>query len=43
MLSAQEALSDPQNGSVLILAHHVTVDIAEVRVTAIPTDLTVRP
>ncbi|MBK7259735.1 MAG: hypothetical protein IPI01_18435 [Ignavibacteriae bacterium] len=38
-LSAQEGLSDPQNGSLLILAHHVTVDIAEVRVTAIPTDL----
>ena len=39
LLSSQQSLSDPQNGSVLILAHHVTVDIAEVRVTAIPTDL----
>jgi hypothetical protein len=40
LLSAQESLTDPQNGSVLILAHHVTVDIAQVSVTAIPTDLT---
>jgi hypothetical protein len=40
MLSTQEALSDPQNGSVLILAHHVTVDIAQVTVTEIPADLT---
>lgn len=38
LLSSQQALTDPQNGSVLILAHHVTVDIAEVRVTAIPAD-----
>jgi hypothetical protein len=40
MLSSQQALSDPQFGSVLILAHHVTVDIDEVRVTAIPADVT---
>ncbi len=40
MLSTQEALSDPQYGSVLILAHHVTVDIAEVRVTELPADAT---
>jgi len=36
LLSAQESLSDPQNGSVLIVAHHVTADIQEVRATAIP-------
>ncbi len=39
LLNAQEGLTDPQFGSVLIVAHHVTVDIDEVRVTAIPTDV----
>ncbi|HSQ75492.1 MAG TPA: fibronectin type III domain-containing protein [Bacteroidota bacterium] len=36
LLSAQESLSDPQNGSILIVAHHVTADIQEVHATAIP-------
>jgi hypothetical protein len=32
LMSTQETLSDPQNGSFLILAHHVDVTLAEVRV-----------
>jgi hypothetical protein len=38
LLSAQESLTDPQYGSVCIVAHHVTADIHDVRVTAIPSD-----
>ena len=39
LLSAQESLTDPQTGSVCIVAHHVTADIEEVRVTPVPGDV----
>jgi len=39
LMSMQESLSDPQRGSFLIVAHHVTADIDTVRVTAVPADI----
>jgi regulation of enolase protein 1 (concanavalin A-like superfamily) len=38
LLNTQEGLSAPQYGSVLIVAHHVSVSVDEVRVTATPAD-----
>jgi hypothetical protein len=37
LMSTQEGLSDPQKGSFLILAHHVDVTLAEVRVEPLGT------
>ena len=39
LMSMQESLSDPQRGSFMIVAHHVTADIDTVRVTAVPADI----
>ena len=39
LLSAQESLSDPQRGSLLIVAHHVNCFIDHITVAAIPQDL----
>lgn len=40
MLNAQESLADPQNGSVLLVAHHVSCSVDHVSVTALPLDQT---
>jgi hypothetical protein len=40
LLNAQESLTDPQFGSMLILAHHVNVDIDHVQIIATPADVT---
>ena len=42
-LTAQEGLSDPQNGSFLLLAHHVDASFGDVTVTPGPLDDTVPP
>ncbi|MCC6398109.1 MAG: hypothetical protein IT282_13935, partial [Bacteroidetes bacterium] len=39
LLNAQESLTDPQFGSMLILAHHVEVDIDDVQIIATPADV----
>jgi hypothetical protein len=40
LMSAQESLTDPQYGSMLIVAHHVSCSIDHVSVGPIPQDLT---
>lgn len=39
LMNAQESLSDPQRGSLLIVAHHVNCWIDHISVTAVPQDL----
>jgi hypothetical protein len=38
LMSAQEGLTDPQNGSMLLVAHHINCSIDHITVTALPAD-----